>query len=121
MKLRKDFNLIPGLPEEGIRMSEKIAPDGLKNVELLPYGPGDIILDVWNMKVRLLQAIRTEGGHGFTDVLSPAAYHREDVQEWLEQALEAAGGFINRSGHYPLVVPIPEWLEPEITIAALGR
>ena len=25
MKLRKDFNLIPGLPEEGIRMSEKIA------------------------------------------------------------------------------------------------
>ena len=25
MKLRKGFNLIPGLPEEGIRMSEKIA------------------------------------------------------------------------------------------------
>lgn len=99
----------------------EITPDGLKNVELLPYGPGDLILDVWNMKVRLLQAIRTEGGHGFTDVLSPAAYEREDVQEWLEQALDACGGFINRSGHYPLVVPVPEWLEPEITIAALGR
>jgi len=25
MKSRKGFNLIPGLPEEGIRMSEKIA------------------------------------------------------------------------------------------------
>ncbi len=28
---------------------------------------------------------------------------------------------INVSGQYPLVVPVPEWLEPEIAIAALGR
>jgi len=99
----------------------EVTPDGLKNVELLPYGPGDLILDVWNMKIRLLRAVRTEAGHSFTDVLSPADYEREGVQKWLEQALDACGGFINRSGHYPLVVPVPEWLEPEIAITALGR
>lgn len=98
----------------------EITADGVKNVELLFYGPGDLVLDVWNFRIRLLRAIRTAGEQGFTNVLPPAAYERNDVQDWLHQALDACDGAINMSGHYPLVVPVPEWLEPEITIAALG-
>jgi len=99
-----------------------ITPDGIKNIELLPYGPGDLVLDVWNCRIRLTRAAQTEnGGYKLTEVLSPAAYEREEVREWLYQALDTAGGFINRSGHYPLVVPVSKWLEPEIAIEALSR
>jgi len=100
----------------------EISSDGLKNVELLFYGPGDLVLDVWNMHIRLMRAVLTkERGCTYLPVLSPAAYERDDVQEWLQQALDACDGAINMSGQYPLVVPVPEWLEPEIAIAALSR
>ena len=38
--------------------SFQLGKTGPENVELLPYRPSDLVLDVWNMKVRLLQAIR---------------------------------------------------------------
>lgn len=99
----------------------EISSSGLTNIEFLFYGPGDLVLDVWNMHIRLMRTVRTETGHTFENVLSPAAYERDDVQEWLQQALDACDGAINMSGQYPLAVPIPEWLRPEMTIAALGR
>jgi len=85
------------------------------------YGPGDLVLDVWNMHIRLMRTVRTKTGHTFENVLSPAAYERDDVQEWLQQTFDACDGSNNVSGLYPLVVPVPEWLEQEIAIAALGR
>ena len=98
----------------------EVIPGRLKNEELLFYGPGDLVLDVWNFQIRLLLAVRRDTGHGFTDALSSTAYEQEDVQEWLQQALEACHGAINRSGQYPLAIPVPEWLEPEIIITVLG-
>lgn len=96
--------------------------NGIKAVELMPYGPGDLILNVWNCCVRLARIVKSgDNGYTFIDALSPAAYEREDAQDWLIEALDASGGFINRSGHYPIKIPIPDWLEIEIALTTLSR
>jgi hypothetical protein len=75
------------------------------------YGPGDLVLDVWNCSISLSRAVRSEQGYHLESVLRDEDYDDARVAHWLDSALRAAGGYINLSGHYPLVRSVPQWLK----------
>lgn len=84
----------------------------LSSAEFAEFGPGDLVLSVWNCQVELCLAQRTlSGGYTLEEVLPERDYENERVQRWLRRALEAAGGAITWSGHYPVVIRVPLWLQ----------
>ena len=83
----------------------------LTNVVWAEYGPRDLVLDVYNCSISLCRAVIDGGGFHLHPVLRDEDYDKPRVAHWLDSALRAAGGYINRNGHYPLVKPVPQWLK----------
>lgn len=70
-------------------------------------------VDVWNCRAALAWMVFSEDG-----VSSHVERHTEEEMEWLgitndmlHAAVDAAGGAINWSGHYPITTTIKERLE----------
>jgi hypothetical protein len=70
-------------------------------------------VDVWNCRAALAWTVFSEDGH-----TSHVERHTDEEMEWLgitndmlHAAVDAAGGAINWSGHYPITSTIKERLE----------
>jgi hypothetical protein len=83
----------------------------LRDVLWASYGPGDLLLNVYNCSISLCRPVVPNGGYRLESVLRGEDYDKPRVARWLDSALRAAAGYINQSHHYPLVKPLPQWLK----------
>jgi hypothetical protein len=117
----KDFEKMLREIEEktGKFVSSAQVQDGkIVSYELAPFGPNDLVLNVWNCKGAIARAIRKDMGLEIKNIYEDDS---DRFQNWCFRNCYIAGGSITTSGVYPIVIPIPNWLKTKIIAESLGR
>lgn len=82
---------------------------GLIDWDLSPWVISEVYffyINVWNCRATLSLAHRQAGGGSIETVAE-----MEPPEDLLEVAVEEAGGWLNRSGWYPLNPELTEWVK----------
>ena len=85
----------------------------LRKVEYAPFGPGDLVIFVWNMRAHLAIA-STKGARDLEFKYIDFPEESPKVEEWLWENVYAQGGAMNVSGLYTVVLPLPETVREAI-------
>jgi len=100
--------------------SAEIKDGKIVSYVLASFGPNDLVLNVWDCRGSLCRAVSNEdGGFGLKTVYDDDGSQR--FWNWCVRNCYKAGGAINMSGWYPVVIPIPNWLKTRLIAASLGK
>jgi hypothetical protein len=90
--------------------SAEIRDGKVVSYELAPFGPDELVLNVWNCKGSIA---RTEKNNGFR-IKTIYEDDSDRFQNWCFRNCYIAGGSITTSGIYPIIITIPKWLKKKI-------
>jgi hypothetical protein len=98
--------------------SAEIKDGKIVSYELASFGPNDLVLDVWNCVGKLCRAVSKDNSFKLKFL-----YYDDSriFWNWCAKNCYRAGGAINMSGIYPVVIPIPNWLKTRLITESLGK